>query len=168
MPVAEGRQWLPAENDTAQKAKTACALKHLAELLFWAQNHYPRTSSCEELLITFGVPWWLSSEESTCNAGDVGLIPGSRRSPEGGHGNPLQYSCWENPMDRGARWAAVHGVTESDTTQATEHTQHTWSPLLLQSVLVRCSVTGSWTYSLWSRALLKTLAQIFHFISCLR
>ena len=53
------------------------------------------------------------------NAGDIrdaGLIPGLGRSPGGGHGNPLQYSCLENPMDRGAWWATAHGVTESDMT----------------------------------------------------
>ena len=52
------------------------------------------------------------------NAGDirdVGLIPGSGRSPGGGHGNLLQYSCLENPMDGGAWWAAVHGVAKSRT-----------------------------------------------------
>ena len=57
-------------------------------------------------------------KESACNAGDTedaGLIPGSGRSPGGGHGNPLQYSCLENPMDRGAWRAAVHGVTKSQT-----------------------------------------------------
>ena len=51
-----------------------------------------------------GLPWWLSSKESSCNAEDTGnmsLIPGLERS-EGGYGNPLQYSCLENPMDRGA------------------------------------------------------------------
>ena len=50
------------------------------------------------------------------NAGDirdVGSIPGSGRSPEGGHGSPLQYSCLENPMDRGAFWAIVHSVAQS-------------------------------------------------------
>ena len=47
------------------------------------------------------------------NAGDMGLIPGSGRSPGEGHGNPLQYSCLENPMDRGAWWATVRGVTKS-------------------------------------------------------
>ena len=46
---------------------------------------------------------------------DPGLIPGLRRSPGGGHGNPLQYSCLENPMDRGAWLVAVHGVTNSRT-----------------------------------------------------
>ena len=56
------------------------------------------------------------------NAGDAGLIPGSGRSPGGGNGNPLQYSCLGNPMDRGAWRATVRGVTkESD---MTEHTVH--------------------------------------------
>ena len=44
---------------------------------------------------------------------DAGLIPGSERSPGGEHGNPLQYSCLENPMDRGAWWATVHGVAKT-------------------------------------------------------
>ena len=46
------------------------------------------------------------------NAGGVSLIPGLGRSLEGGNDNPLQYSCWDNPMDRGAWWATVHGVTK--------------------------------------------------------
>ena len=54
-------------------------------------------------------------KESACNAGDLGSIPGSGRSPGEGNGNPLQYSCLENPMDRGAWWATVHGVTKSRT-----------------------------------------------------
>ena len=63
-----------------------------------------------------GLPLWLSGKESTCNAedaGDLGLIPGSGRSPGGGHGNPLQYSCLENTMDRGAWQAIVHGIAKS-------------------------------------------------------
>ena len=47
------------------------------------------------------------------DAGDTGLIPGSGRSPGGGNGSPLQSSCLENPLDRGAWWATVHGVTKS-------------------------------------------------------
>ena len=49
-------------------------------------------------------------KESTCNAGDLGLILGLGRSPGGGHGNPLQYSCLENPTDRGAWRSTVHGI----------------------------------------------------------
>ena len=49
--------------------------------------------------------------------GDLGSIRGSRRSPGEGNGNPLQFACLENSMDRGARRATVHGVTESDTTE---------------------------------------------------
>ena len=47
------------------------------------------------------------------NAGDAGLIPGLGRSPGGENGDPLQYSCWDNPLDRGAWWAIVHGVAKS-------------------------------------------------------
>ena len=52
--------------------------------------------------------------------GDAGSIPGSGKSPRGGHGNPLQYSCQENPMDTGAWWAIVSGVTKSRTSLATD------------------------------------------------
>ena len=52
---------------------------------------------------------------SAYNAGDPGSIPGSGKSPGEGNGNPFQYSCLENPMDRGAWWATVHGVAKSQT-----------------------------------------------------
>ena len=61
-----------------------------------------------------GFPRWLSGKESSANAGDVGLSPGSGRPPGGGNGNPLQYSCLEKPTDRGAWWATVCGITELD------------------------------------------------------
>ena len=59
------------------------------------------------------VPGGSDAKESSYDAGEPGLIPGSGKSPGGGHGNPLQYSCLENPMDRGAWQAAVHRVTKS-------------------------------------------------------
>ena len=62
-------------------------------------------------------PCGSDSKVSAYNAGDPGSIPGSGSSPGEGNGNPLQYSCLENPMDRGAWWAIVLGVSESDVTE---------------------------------------------------
>ena len=67
------------------------------------------------IYINVGLLWWLSGKKSACRAGDLGLIPGLRRSPGGGYDNPLQYSCPKNPMDRGAWWATVYRVTQSQT-----------------------------------------------------
>ena len=76
---------------------------------------------CRHTLLTVRRPWRLSSKGATCNAGDsgdLGLIPGSRRSPEEGNVNPLQYSCLENPMDRGAwRATVLSGRKELDMTE---------------------------------------------------
>ena len=60
-----------------------------------------------------GFPGGSNNNESACSTGDPGLIPGSGGSPGEGNGNPLQYSSLENPMDREAWWATVHGVTQS-------------------------------------------------------
>ena len=60
-------------------------------------------------------PGGSEGKASACDAGDPGLIPGSGRSPGEGNGNPLQCSCLENPMDRGAWWATVHRVTKNRT-----------------------------------------------------
>ena len=62
-----------------------------------------------------GFPGASDSKESASNVGDLGLIPGWGRSPGGEHGHPLQDSCLENPVDRGAWWATVHGVAKSQT-----------------------------------------------------
>ena len=61
------------------------------------------------------VPWWLSGKESACNSGDPGSSPGLGRSPGEGNGNPLQYSCLENPRNGGAWWADVYRVAQSQT-----------------------------------------------------
>ena len=74
---------------------------------------------------TRGLPTWLSGKESPASTGDtkdMGSIPGSGSSTEEGNGNPLQYSCLENPIDRGAWQAAVHGITKRWTRWST-HTQ---------------------------------------------
>ena len=63
-----------------------------------------------------GFPGGSDGKESGCNAGDPGLIPGLERTPGGGNGSPLQYSCLENPMNRGAWQATVHEVTNSQST----------------------------------------------------
>ena len=64
------------------------------------------------IYIVLGFPDGSDSKESACNARDPVLIPGSGRSPGKGNGNPLQHSCLENPMDREAWWATVHGVKD--------------------------------------------------------
>ena len=76
-----------------------------------------------------GLPWWLSSKESTYSTGDVDSVPGLGRSPGRGNGNPLQYSCRENPIDRGAWW-----VTKS------------WTQLSTHS----CNITLSTRHSVYS------------------
>ena len=60
--------------------------------------------------VSVGLTRWLSGKESAYQAGDVGLILGSERSPGEENGNPLQYSCLGIPKDRGAWWATIHGV----------------------------------------------------------
>ena len=72
--------------------------------------------------VLLGFPGGLDGKESAYNATDLGSIPGLRKSPRGGHGNPLQHSGLENAMDRGARWATVHEVAKSQT-EVTEHAQ---------------------------------------------
>ena len=72
----------------------------------WRRDRLP-------IAVFMGFPGGADGKESACNAGDLGSIPGLRRAPGRGHGNPLQYSCLENPHGKGAWWATVHGVTKS-------------------------------------------------------
>ena len=69
-----------------------------------------------------GLPGASDGKESACSAGDQGSIPGLERSPGEGHGNPFQYLCLENPMNRGAWWTAVMGLQRGrhDLTHSTD------------------------------------------------
>ena len=86
----------------------------------WFQNYGFKISVCDAqksacFTSPSPSPCSLSGKESTLNVGDLGSIPGLGRDPGGEHVNELQYSCLKNPMDRGAWWGAVHGVTKSRT-----------------------------------------------------
>ena len=87
------------------------------------------------------LPCGSDSKESACRAGDLGSIPRVRRSPGGEHSNPLQYSCLDDPMVRGAWWATVHGVTESRTRLSDYHFHFH----LLRSL---CSILYLWNVSI--------------------
>ena len=100
--------------------------QHLLCLLHWQVDFLPlchpgskkgkgRKRQIRSLGLTYGFPAGSDSKEFACNAADLGLISGSRRSPGEGNGYLLQYSCLENSMDRGAWLATVHGVTKSQT-----------------------------------------------------
>ena len=82
-------------------------------------------------------PGGSDGKASVCNAGDLSSIPGSGRSPGEGNGNPLQYSCLENPMDRGEggeRWATDHGVTKSWTGLSNFTLRMRWASWIAQLV----------------------------------
>ena len=91
----------------------------LSLLLSFPLCHPPLTLDQSKALLLRGhFTQWLSNKESSCSVGDaedVGSIPGLGRSPGGGNDNPFQYSCLENPTDRGAWRAIVHGFTKSRT-----------------------------------------------------
>ena len=87
----------------------------LSFTLYWLDMTYCSDGTSQVALVV-NIP--------STNTGGIkgsGLMPGSGRSPGGRNGNPLQYSCLDNSMDRGAWWAAAHGVTESQTSLSTQH-----------------------------------------------
>ena len=86
-------------------------------------------------------------KESTCNAQDLGLIPRLGRSSGEGKGYPLQYSCWENPIDRGVWWVTAHAVTEWGTTEATDHHQSTATIYFMLFSEIRAYITYPLTSS---------------------
>ena len=87
-------------------------------------NFYPQSN--RNILRHLGFPGGTDGKESACKEGDLGSVPGLGRSPGGGHGNPLQYSCLENPLDRGAWQATVRGVTRTQTQLSTMHASPYW------------------------------------------
>ena len=103
------------------------------------------------LVFFWGFPGGLDDKESACNEGDLGLIPGSGRSPGEGNGNPLQYSCLENPMDGGAWQATVHGVAELDTTEWLHFSF--WLTLWLHRVLSLVTIMNRGAFSRGSTSL---------------
>ena len=101
----------------------------------------------EYSILYYGPPWWLSDKESTCNARDLGSVPFLGRSPGEGNGNPLQYSCRENPMGRGAWKATVHGVTKSWIWLSDNSFFHFSHPELcfIKNLLLDSSGHGNWS-----------------------
>ena len=101
-----------------------------------------------------GFPSISDGKESACSSGDPGLIPGSGRSPGEGNGNPLQYSCLENSMDRGAWWATVHGSvkgsSKSKDLTTTKNSEGSAEPLMLEELEIwgRLTELPSCTFSL--------------------
>ena len=86
-----------------------------SESICWNQRKWMPNGVWRDLVRVWGVPGTSDSKEATCNAGNLGLIPWSGRLPREGNGSPLQCSCLEHPMDRGAWRATAHGIAESAT-----------------------------------------------------
>ena len=97
-------KWLPAVRE--MQIKTTKRYHHMP---------VRRTMTERQKIISAGFPGGSDSKESARHAGDLGSIPGLEKSPGEEHSYPFQYSCLINPMNRGAWWATVHGVTKSQT-----------------------------------------------------
>ena len=106
----------PGKNTEPRSSERASDLSEVAQLVTEELGLPPAPTgspTCHQVSeLERGLPRWLSGKESPANAGDAGSSPGSERSPGEGNGNPFQYSCLGNPVDRGAWQATVHGVTK--------------------------------------------------------
>ena len=103
-------------------------------------------------ILCFGLPRGSDSKESTCDAGDPGLIPESGRFPGEGNDNPLQYSCLENSMDREAWWSTIHGITKSWThpPDSSMLSQMLEFPSLDRWIILHCTYISYFLHSLSS------------------
>ena len=128
--------------DAANLLSFLCPHKDVWDLLV--------TQHCPTLVTLIRLPRWLSGKESACQSRRHQYDPGLGRSPGVGNSNPLQYSCLENPMDRGAWWATLHGVAESDSMEGLSTHMHTLishrpyipenTGLVYWSIFIQCSV----------------------------
>ena len=118
------------------------------------------------------LPRWHSGKESACNCRRgkrhkrQSFDPWVRKIPGEGYGNPLQYSCLENPTDRGAQWATVHGVSkEADTTERlSKHAHWTWSVQVTSSGVPRMEFSFSINFCLESSFLLSKIITLDQFL----
>ena len=113
-------------------------LLQLAQMVYYGKKYTKENRKIKEpTKDKKGFPGGSEVKASACNVGDLGSIPGLGRSPGEGNGNPLQYSHLENPMDRGAWWATVHGVANSQTERlhSLTHSQKTEAPRWLLDLL---------------------------------
>ena len=92
--------------------------------MIWKKHFYSTIKQSVLFTLNLGFPYSSVSKGSACNAGDPALIPGLGRSTGEGNGNPFEYSCLENPMDRGAWQATVHGVSRVRHNTATKPPPH--------------------------------------------
>ena len=129
-----------------------------AWLASWLQIHW-----IKKYFVMWDFPGGSVGKESACNAGDPGLFPESGRSPGEENGNPLQYSCLENPMGRGAWWATVHGVARVGQDWASKSSPpplcdvlENWRVLLrvlrkFNWKLININIKGKEGYFLWEK-----------------
>ena len=107
-----------------------------------SKHHIKQWEICHRLYL----PGGSEVKASACNAGDLGSIPGSGRSPGEGNGNPFQYSCLENPMDGGAWWATVHGVAKSQTWLSNFTSLHKYLSFIRK---VGMQISLKWQHTWW-------------------
>ena len=121
--------------------------RQMEKMQYWRAK-WTYSNRYQELLRWYSL-FDADGKESACSAGDLGMIPGSGRSPGEGNGYPLQYSCLENSMERGAWWATVQGVTKSQTRLTYRYTDmrdtHT------HTVCKQCAYTDTRTHNKTNR-----------------